>query len=93
MTDDDNIIPSPRDLIEVPQLAMLTALANTLDLVDSTLVAAHDELIGDVDTDDPRLWLADVVLAQSAALATAIRRYRDALDAPRRRCRQGRLPF
>ena len=72
--------PTPQELVDAPELAILAALDDTLVLALRALVAAHPQL---VDPECPH-WArdgsaerhaADRILTASATLSTAIEEY------------------
>lgn len=74
-------LPSPEALSDAPELAILAALENTLDLSAHALLAAHPELLrGDIALISPdasiRVVLADALLSWVSATGSAIARYR-----------------
>lgn len=82
--------PTPEDLADAPELAILAALDQTLDLVVRTLVCAHPEL---ADPDRP-YWLrqtsptataAETLVHQTADMKHALIAYQEAVQIPRRR--------
>jgi len=81
-------IPTPDDLVDAPELAILAALDRTLDLVVRALVCAHPEL---VDPERP-YWLrraspsaaaAETLVDQTADLKQALIAYREAIEIQR----------
>lgn len=89
--------PTPEDLVDAPELAILAALERTLDLVVRALVSAHPEL---ADPERP-YWLrqasrmpsaAETLVDQSAENETGSRRLpRSRRDpTPRQRARASR---
>jgi len=82
--------PTPIEIAHAPELAILAALDDTLDLALRALVAAHPPL-GDPDcprwTQDlsPTRAAADRLLAAARPLTHALDAYRRAVARPRRR--------
>ncbi len=81
--------PTPEDLVDAPELALLAALERTLDLVVRALVSAHPEL---ADPERP-YWLrqasrmptaAATLVDQSAEMKQALVVYREAVEIRRR---------
>ncbi len=81
--------PTPDDLVDAPELAILAALDRTLDLVVRALVCAHPEL---ADPERP-YWLrqasrmpsaAETLVDQSAEMKQALVVYREAVEIRRR---------
>ena len=81
--------PTPDDLVDAPELAILAALENTLELVVRALVCAHPEL---ADPERP-YWLrqasrvataAENVVDLSVDMKHAITTYREAIEIRRR---------
>ena len=81
-------MPTPDDLVDAPELAILAALDWTLDLVTRALVCAHPEL---ADPECP-YWLrkacrmataAEALIDLSADMKQALIAYREALDIQR----------
>lgn len=76
--------PTPPEIADVPELAILAALENTLDLAIYALLAAHPQL-GDPDCPSwlrdpsPARASADRILAAAAPLARALGAYRRAV--------------
>jgi hypothetical protein len=66
------------ELIAAPELAILVALHQLLELASATLLALHPELVSEpslLRPRDPQALLADHVVRHSAGLATAMTRY------------------
>lgn len=83
-------IPTPDELADNPELALLHALDDLLELVSRVLVAAHPEL---ADPDAP-YWVreasktthhANYIVATTHRLQQRIRAYRDAIMIVRER--------
>lgn len=73
--------PTPMELASAPELAILHALAEVLELAERVLLAAHPDLEqADFFPDAPPLtvdaWLADAILVHLGAVETAVGRYR-----------------
>ena len=92
--------PTPGEIADAPELAILHALAEILDLAPRALVAAHPEL---ADPDAP-FWVreasrttrkADDILATAHRLQRHIRAYRRAISLARdQRCEADpEMPF
>ena len=74
--------PTAHELIAAPELAILVALDQLLELVNFTLVAVHPGLASErslLHPLDPQAVLADQIVRHAARLATAITRYRTAV--------------
>lgn len=78
-------MPTPDDLVDAPELAILAALDQTLDLVVRALVCAYPEL---VDPERP-YWLrqasriatvAKTLVDQTAHMKQALIAYREAVE-------------
>jgi hypothetical protein len=78
-------MPTPDDLVGTPELAILAALAWTLDLVARTLVCAYPEL---TDPERP-YWLcqaspiataAETLVHQTVDMKQALIAYREAIE-------------
>jgi hypothetical protein len=70
------------ELIAAPELAILIALDQLLELVNFTLVAVHPSLASQCSLlrpPDPQAVLADQIVRHGACLATAMTRYRAAI--------------
>ena len=81
--------PTPDDLVDAPELAILGALESTLELVVRALVCAHPEL---ADPERP-YWLrqesrttiaAETLVDQTAGMKQAIIAYRESVEIRRR---------
>ena len=73
--------PTPNELVAAPELALLVALHQLLDLVNFTLAAVHPELASEpslLHPLDPQAVLADQIVQHGARLAQAMTRYRAA---------------
>jgi hypothetical protein len=73
---------TPNELIAVPELAILAALHQLLDLVTVTLAAVHPELTSEpslLHPLDSQAGLADQIVRHGARLAVAMTRYRAAI--------------
>lgn len=71
--------PTPRELLAAPELAVLVALQQLLELTTLTLAAIHPELIGDrscLRPLDSQAALADQLIKLGARLAKATISYR-----------------
>jgi hypothetical protein len=82
-------LPTPDQIAEVPELAILAALEDTLDLALRALVAAHPQLANPetpfwARDASPARGAADRILAAALRLARALRRYRRAVTPSRR---------
>ena len=80
--------PTPDDLVDAPELAILAALDRTLDLVIRALVCEHPEL---TDPERP-YWLrqasrrataAKILVDQTADMKQALIAYREAVEIQR----------
>jgi hypothetical protein len=74
--------PTAHELIAAPELAILIALDQLLDLVSFTLVAVHPGLTSErsvLHPLDSQAVLADQIVRHGACLATAMTRYRAAV--------------
>jgi len=90
--------PTPQDLLDAPELAILAALDHTLDLAVYALVSIYPEL---TDPERP-LWRRDasaaghaagIVIARTTGLKRAISEYRTALALPRETEPTEDIPF
>ncbi len=73
--------PTQMDLASAPELAVLHALAELVELTQRVLLAAHPDLEqADFFPDAPPLtvdaWLADAILVHLGGVESAIGRYR-----------------
>lgn len=71
--------PTPHELLAAPELAVLVALQQLLELTTLTLAAIHPELIGDhsyLRPLDAQAALADQLIKLGARLAKAATSYR-----------------
>ena len=88
---------SSNELVAAPELAILIALDQLLELVNFTLVAVHPELATEPSLLHPlgmQAVLADQIVQHAARLAKAIARYRAAVVAELHRPDTGDdLPF
>ena len=88
---------TPNELVVAPELAILVALHQILDLMNFTLVAVHPGLAGESSLQhplDPQAVLADQIVQHGARLAKAMTRYRAATLAALHRPDTGDdLPF
>ena len=82
-------MPTPNDLVDAPELAILAVLDWTLDLVVRALVCAHPEI---ADPERP-YWLrqaspvaaaAETLVEQVAGMEQALIAYREAVEVRRR---------
>lgn len=74
--------PTSHELIAAPELAILVALDQLLELVSFTLVAVHPGLASErslLHPLDPQAVLADQLIEHGARLAMAMTRYRAAV--------------
>jgi hypothetical protein len=89
--------PISHELIAAPELAILIALDQLLELVNCTLVSVHPGLASErsrLHPLDPQAALADQIVRHGARLATAMTRYRAAvLTALHRPDTDDDLPF
>ena len=96
MIDDDDV-PSPHQLADDPELAILTVLDSALMMARNALLAAHPLLCADDDDryDDGPAWIAEGLLAQARALTDTLDIYRHALRVveQRRSLRRSLTPF
>jgi hypothetical protein len=72
---------TPNELVAVPELAILAALHQLLDLVNLTLVAVHPALASEpsrLHPVDPQVVLADQIVQHGALLAKTMAHYRAA---------------
>ena len=76
-------VPSTaNELLAAPELAILGALDQLLELVNFALVALHPELASEpslLHPRDPQAALAEAIAEHSARLASAMTRYRAAV--------------
>ncbi len=75
---DDDETPSPPQLVDHPELAVLAALDSTLRLVENALLATHARLRERVagGDDDPAAWTASLILVHATVMAELLARYR-----------------
>jgi len=89
--------PTANELLAAPELAILAALDQLLELVNFTLVALHPELASEpslLHPRDPQAALATAIAEHSARLSSATIRYRIAvLAALQRPDTDDDLPF
>lgn len=74
--------PTAHELIAAPELAILLALDQLLELMNVTLVTVHPGLASEpslLHPLDPQAVLADQIVRHGARLATAMTRYRAAV--------------
>lgn len=78
---DDDTVPSPHQLADDPELAVLAVLDIALAMATNALLAAHPLLCAaDEDrTDDGPAWVAEGLLAQARGLTDTLEIYRHAL--------------
>jgi hypothetical protein len=77
-----SVPPTANELLAAPELAILGALEQLLDLVNFTLVALHPELASEpslLHSRDPQAALAEAIAEHSARLASAMTCYRTAV--------------
>jgi hypothetical protein len=75
------VSPTPHELATAPELALLAALQNLVELTTFTLVAIHPELVGDrsyLRPLDPQAILADQLIKLGGRLVKATDCYRAA---------------
>jgi hypothetical protein len=87
---------SPNELAAAPELALLIALDQLLELVNFTLVAVHPGLASEPSLlypPDLQAVLADQIVQHGARLAKAMSRYRAAVLAELHRPDTSDLPF
>ena len=73
--------PTRHELVAAPELAVLVALQQLLELTTLTLAAIHPELVGDrsyLRPLDPQLVVADQLIKLGARLTKAVTCYRTA---------------
>ncbi len=79
-------LPTPDEIARSPELAILAAIENALDIAIVALVAAQPELQPTADQHDATSTAvasaADLVVTCTQSLAAAIADYRAALPAP-----------
>lgn len=83
--------PTPDQLDDAPQLAVLAVLELCLGAAVSAIIAMHPELRSGNGLEDeqprrPAVWVGHELIGQSHALRDAIHRYRIALEIPCPRC-------
>jgi hypothetical protein len=83
--------PTPDQLDDAPELAVLAVLEPALQATASALIAMHPELRSGCGLDDksprhPAVWVAYELTDRARALRDTIRRYRIALEIPCPRC-------
>jgi|APFre7841882630_1041343.scaffolds.fasta_scaffold460135_1 hypothetical protein len=84
-------IPTPDQLDDAPELAVLAVLEHALDAAANAVVAMHPELRSGCPLDDelpknPAVWVAYELTDRARTLRDAIRRYRVAVTIPCPRC-------
>jgi hypothetical protein len=77
-------IPTPDDLDQSPELAVLAVLDAVIESARSALVASHAELRSGNGLDNempshPAVWIASALLDQFDTLQSSLERYRTAL--------------
>ena len=93
--------PTPDQLDDAPELAIVAALQATLEASESALFAANRELecddrhLDERDLQPPRVWIACAILESIAQLSHLLSRYRRAIDlaAQQRLAQFDDLPF
>ncbi|MCA1823401.1 MAG: hypothetical protein LC640_03900 [Frankia sp.] len=73
--------PTPHELVAAPELAILAALQNLIELSTRALLAAHPELIGEwshLHPPDAQAVHADRLIRLASRLANATTRYHTA---------------
>ncbi|MDQ3301133.1 MAG: hypothetical protein M3619_31520 [Myxococcota bacterium] len=89
--------PTPQELVAAPELAILAALHDLIDLATRTLVAAHPEILGEpsyLRPLDSQARLAERLIQLASRLADEITRYHVAtLAALHRPDTDNDLPF
>lgn len=86
-------LPTPVDLTDAPELAILATLECALTTAGYALIAAHPELAAGDDLSEhnqvaAHTWIADAIIAQAELLRGNLARYRHVL---RQHERQGRV--
>lgn len=80
-----NLVLTPPDLVEHPQLAAVEILRTALNLSKMALLAAHPELTAEdfiPGSNDEDVLIAENVLSVIAALLPALEAYKEALPNP-----------
>lgn len=81
-----DVLPTPPDLDDAPELGVLVVLQLVLRVADHALVAVHPHLVGNDPAHEPVERAAAAVLARAWHLRRAVDRYCDlvteCLDAP-----------
>jgi len=88
--------PALHELVAAPELAVLVALQQLLELTTLTLAAIHPDLVGDrsyLRPLDPQAVLAEQLIELAARLAKATTRYRAAAIAALQAPDTDDLPF
>jgi hypothetical protein len=76
-------IPTPEEIHDAPELAILSALEHTLVLATQALLARHPCAV-DLDDDDPLVVLTSDIINATATLRSLVGRYRLGLILARR---------
>ncbi len=93
--------PTPFELVNAPELAILAVLEGTLELLGRVLACAHPELL-DTDVEDDHRYkrlpaaalVADQLLVHAQRMLAAIREYRTVANpAKKRPIRDDDIPF
>jgi hypothetical protein len=84
-------IPTPDQLDDAPELAVLAVLESALDAATTAVIAMYPELRSGCPLDhelprNPAVWVAYELTDRAHALRDAIRRYRIAITIPCPRC-------
>ncbi len=79
-------LPTPYDLMSAPQLAVISVLDRTLEMLALTLLAQHPDLFDHEKPywirDDPCCGMAEQVLSNIDKLSSSLQRYRYRLSGP-----------
>lgn len=93
--------PTPDQLNDAPELAIVAALQATLEASEAALFAANRELefddrpLDESDLQPPRVWIAHAILESIQQLNHLLSRYRHAIERAeqRRLARFDDIPF
>ena len=84
MTISQDKLPAPYDLMPAPQLAIISVLQRTLEMLVLTLLAQHPDLVDHEKPywlrDDLSVGRAEEVLSNIDELCTSLEEYRDSLS-------------
>jgi hypothetical protein len=70
-------VPTPPELDDAPELAVLAVLEHVLRVAETALLAVYPHLVGDDDPTDPPERIAALILDRAAHLRSAVATYTD----------------